>query len=44
MNIDIPLDPLVAVIFDTSPQLGLLGPKAQDLVISFCPGEGGNIS
>ena len=33
-------DLLVAVVFSVSPQLGMLWPKAQDLVISFRHGEG----
>ena len=32
--------PLIAVVFFMSPQLGVLGPKAQDLVIPFRLGEG----
>ena len=38
MNIDNGFDLLVAVIFAMSTQLGGLGPKYQDLVISFCLG------
>ena len=33
-------DLLVAVVLAMSPQLGVLGPKSQDLVIPFCLGEG----
>ena len=40
MNNDNGFDLLIAVVFAMSPQLGLLGPKAQDLVISFRLGEG----
>ena len=31
---------LIAFSFSAIPQLGGIGPKAQDLVISFCLGEG----
>ena len=31
---------LISFVFSMSPQLGGLGPKAQDLVISFFLGEG----
>ena len=40
MNNDNGFDLLIAVVFATSPQLGGLGPKAQDLVIYFRLGEG----
>ena len=40
MNIDNIFELLVAVVFSTSPQLGELGPKYQDLVISFGLGVG----
>ena len=40
MNIDNGFDLLVAVVIAIIPQLGGLGPKAQDLVISFHLGEG----
>ena len=33
-------DLLIAVVFDMSPQLGEIGPKAQDFVIPFRFGEG----
>ena len=41
MNIDNISDLFVAVVFAMSPQLGGLGPDAQDFVISFflCEGE-----
>ena len=40
MNIENGFDLLVAVLFSMSPQLGGIGPKAQDLVIYFFLGEG----
>ena len=40
MNNDNSFDLLISVVFSRSPQLGRLGPKAQDLVISFCLDEG----
>ena len=43
MNIDIVFDLLISVVFAMSPQIGVLEPKSQDLVISFCLGEGENI-
>ena len=39
MNNDNVFDILIAVIFAMSPQLGVLGPKAQYLLISFFIGE-----
>ena len=30
----------MAVVFSMIPQLGVIGPKSQDIVISFCLGEG----
>ena len=40
MNIDKVFDLLVDDVFIMIPQLGRLGPKAQDLVICFCLGKG----
>ena len=40
MNIENRFELLVAVVFYMSPQLGGIGPKAQDLVILFRFGEG----
>ena len=31
---------MISVVFYMSLQLGVIGPKGQDLVISFCLGEG----
>ena len=39
MNNDNGFDLLIAVLFAMIPQLGVLGPKAQDLVVSFFLGE-----
>ena len=35
---------LLVVVFSTSPRLGVLGPKDQDLVIPFHLGEGEHLS
>ena len=43
MNIDNSFDIFIAVVFSMSHQLGGLGPKYQDLVIYFRPGEGETI-
>ena len=43
MNNDHGFELFISVVFATSPQLGRLGTKAQDLVMSFSLGEGGNI-
>ena len=43
MNNDNLFDLVFAVVFDMNPQLELLGLKAQDLLVSFCIGEGRNI-
>ena len=40
MNLDNGFDLLVAIIFSTIPQIVVLGPKDQYLVISFFLGEG----
>ena len=40
MHYDNGLKPLIAVVFGMIPQLGGLGPKAQDHVIPFLFGEG----
>ena len=40
MHYDNGFEIFIAVIFNMSPQLGGLWPKAQDLVIQFCLGEG----
>ena len=40
INIDNGLDLLVYVVFSMSLNFGLLGPKAQHLVICFCLCEG----
>ena len=40
MHYDNGFEILIAVVFSMSPQLGVLGPKAQDLVIPLCLGEG----
>ena len=40
MNNDNDFDLLIDVVFAMSPKLGGLGPKAQELVIYFCLGEG----
>ena len=39
MNNDNDFDLLIDVVFDMNPQIGVLGTKYQDLVISFCLGE-----
>ena len=39
INIDNVFGLLLDVVFSMSPQLGWVGPKAQDLVISFFPVE-----
>ena len=39
MHNDNYFDLLIDVVFAMSPQLGVLGPKAQDVVISFFLGE-----
>ena len=39
MNIDNIVDLLVAVVFAMSPQIGVIGPKYQDLVTYICVGE-----
>ena len=39
INIDNVFGLLLDVVFSMSPQLGWVGPKAQDLVISFSPVE-----
>ena len=43
MNIHNIFDLLVTVFFAMSPQIGLIGPKYQGLVISFCLGKGETI-
>ena len=43
MNIDIVFDIMIAVVFSMSTQPRWLEKKPQDLVISFCLGEGENI-
>ena len=43
MNVDNRFDFLVDVVFVMCPHLGWLGTKSQDLVISFCLGEGGTV-
>ena len=43
MNIDNGFDLIIAVLFVMSPQVRGLGPKHQNLVISFHLGEGENI-
>ena len=43
MNNDNGFDLLIDVVFDMSTQLGRIGPKHQDLVISFNLGEGEKI-
>ena len=40
MHYDNGFELLIAVVFSISPQLGVLGPKGQDLVIPLCLGEG----
>ena len=40
MQYDNVFELLIAVVFCISPQLGVLGPKYQDLVIPFCLCEG----
>ena len=44
MNYENRFELLIAVVFVISPQLGGLGPKAQDTVIPFCLGEGEPLS
>ena len=44
MNIDNCFELLISVVVDIIPQLGGLGPKFRYLVISFCHGEGENLS
>ena len=43
MNIDNGFDLIIAIVFGLSPQLGVIGPKSQDLVIYSRLGEGGTI-
>ena len=43
MNNDNGFGLLIDVIFDINSQQGGLGPKVQDLVISFCLGKGKNL-
>ena len=43
LNIGDYFDLIIAVLYSMSPQLGGLVPKAQDVVIYFCLGEGGNL-
>ena len=43
MNIDNRFNLLDTVLFDTSIQIGGLGPKDQYLLVSFCLGIGGNL-
>ena len=40
MHYDNGFELLIAVVFNMSPQLWIIGSKAQDLVIPFCLGEG----
>ena len=40
MSIENGFDHLVTVVFSIIPQLGVIGTKSQDLVISFFLGEG----
>ena len=43
MNIDNGFDLIIVVLFSVSPQLGVIGPKSQYLVISFHHGEEENL-
>ena len=40
MNNDNGFDLLIPAVFAMSTQLGVFGPKTQELLISFCLGEG----
>ena len=40
MHYDNRFELIIAFVFIVSPQLGVIGPKAQDLVIPFCLGAG----
>ena len=44
MHYDNGFEILITVVFVMSPQLGVLGPKAQDLLIPFRIGEGEPLS